>query len=373
MRFTVSSGTLSARLQTLARVINNKSTLNIMDCFLFEIADGTLTLTASDNDNVMTSRIALDSCEGEARFAVNNRTMLSAVKELAEQPLSFEVNEQTLEVEIQYMNGQYRFTAQDADDYPEAQALGEDNTEIVMESATLAECLNRTLFATAQNEIRPVMGGVCFDLTPDCLAIVATDGHKLVRNRLYAITDDNGARFVMPQKPAQLLKTVLPKEGEVSVRFDNRCAEVTYADSTLVCSLIEGRYPNYNSVIPSNNSNCVTVDRKALIGALRRVLPFASESSELVRFHLENGMICLSSEDIDFATSARENVMCEYEGPRMDIGFKGSTIYDVLNNVGGDEVFIKLADPSRSGVIVPTEQEENEELLMLVMPMLLND
>ena len=375
MQFTLSSGALNSRLQTLARVINSKNTISILDCFLFEVANNILTVTASDNENVMQSTIELNECSGDGRFALSNRTILNAVKELPEQPLGFNVNENTLSVEIDYQNGTFKLTALPAEDYPLVPTMQDCLATISLEANVLAENISRSLFATAQDEIRPVMGGVYFDLTADNLTIVATDGHKLVRNRILSVSDDETpASFILPQKPAQLLKSVLVKsEGDAVIKFDKRSAEIRYTDGLLCCRLIEGRYPNYNSVIPNNNTNCLTINRKSLMGALKRVLPFASESSQLVRFHLEKGMLRLTAEDIDFATSAKEGISCDYSGTMMDIGFKGSAIYEILNSLASEEVTIQLADPSRAGVIVPTEQPENQDILMLIMPMLLND
>lgn len=375
MQFTLSSGTLNSRLQNLARVINSKNTLNILDCFLFEVANNQLTVTASDNENVMQSTITLDSCSGDGRFALSNKTIINAVKELPEQPLSFNVNENDYSIEITYQNGKYNFTGQAAEEYPIAQGIEDGASVITIESELLAENISRSLFATSQDEIRPVMSGIYFDIKADGLTIVATDGHKLVRNRLLnAKVEDAAASFILPPKPAQLLKGVLSRsEDETVIRFTSRSAEVTFADGKLTCRLIEGRYPNYSSVIPAGNPNVLTIDRKSLMGALKRVLPFASESSQLVRFHLTAGNLEVSSEDIDFATSAKESIACDYNGTTMDIGFKGSTVYEILNNLNSEEVTIQLADPSRAGLIVPTTQPENQDILMLIMPMLLND
>lgn len=375
MQFTLSSGTLNSRLQNLARVINSKNTLNILDCFLFEVANNQLTVTASDNENVMQSTITLDSCSGDGCFALPNKTIINAVKELPEQPLSFNVNENDYSIEITYQNGKYNFTGQAAEEYPIAQGIEDGASVITIESELLAENISRSLFATSQDEIRPVMSGIYFDIKADGLTIVATDGHKLVRNRLLnAKVEDAAASFILPPKPAQLLKGVLSRsEDETVIRFTSRSAEVTFADGKLTCRLIEGRYPNYSSVIPAGNPNVLTIDRKSLMGALKRVLPFASESSQLVRFHLTAGNLEVSSEDIDFATSAKESIACDYNGTTMDIGFKGSTVYEILNNLNSEEVTIQLADPSRAGLIVPTTQPENQDILMLIMPMLLND
>lgn len=374
MRFTLSSTALSSRLQTLARVINSKNSLPILDSFLFEVHDQQLFITASDSENVMKSSLMLDECDGQGNFAVPNRTLLDAVKELAEQPLTFDVNTENYTITIIYQNGVYNFTAQNADEYPRTQQIPDGATVITLDSATLSNNISRSLFATAQDELRPVMNGIYFDLNPESLAVVASDGHKLVRNKIFTIKSDAPASFILPKKPATLLKNVLAKDGgDVVIKFDNRSAEITFADGSLACRLIDGRYPNYNSVIPQNNPNQLTIDRRSLIGALRRVLPFASESSQLIRFHLEAGKLELSSEDIDFATSAKEVITCEYNGQSMNIGFKGSSLSEILNNLEGDDVVIELADPSRAGIIVPAEQPENEDVLMLIMPMLLND
>jgi len=374
MQFTLSSSMLNSRLQLLARAISNKSSITILDCFLFEVSDNTLSITASDSENVMQTTIHLDECSEGGSFAIPNRTILEAVKELPEQPLTFDVNTNNLTVEITYQNGQYNFTAQDAAEYPHTQAMPSGANVITVDGGMLFDSISRSLFATAQDELRPVMNGIYFDLSEESLTLVASDGHKLVRNKNYTVKGNMPSSFILPKKPATLLKNVLNKnEGDVVVKFYEKSAEIQYAEGSLTCRLIEGRYPNYNSVIPQNNPNEMTIDRKALIGALRRVLPFASESSQLVRLHIESGNLKLTSEDMDFATSAKENVICDYNGNTMDIGFKGSSLYEILSNIDSEEVTIKLADPSRAGVIEPTTQPENEEILMLIMPMLLND
>ena len=374
MRFNLSSTALSSRLLTLSRVINSKNSLPILDCFLFEVHDGQLTITASDSENVMRGTLNLENCEGEGDFAVNNHTILDAVKELPEQPLTLDVNLDEMKIYVTYQNGSYNFPILGADEYPKAQSVFENATTITLQAEMLSDSLTRSLFATAQDELRPVMNGVYFDLKEDALAVVASDGHRLVRNKIFSIKSDTPASFVLPKKPASLLKNVLAKDGgDVIIRFDERSAEISFAEGNLSCRLIEGKYPNYNSVIPQDNPNQVTIDRKTLIGALRRVLPFASDSSQQIRFHVSAGLMELNAEDIDFATSAKESVTCGYGGNPMSIGFKGSSMLDILNNIESDDVIIQLADPSRAGVIVPDKQPENEDILMLIMPMLLSD
>ena len=374
MRFTLSSTALSSKLTMLSKVIMNKNSMPILEGFLFEMNDGLLQLTASDSENVMKSTCQLSENEGNGRFVVNSSTILDAVKELPEQPLTFEVDTVNYVVKVFYQNGMYNFTAQNADEYPQTQPMPTDVTAITFEEGMLLSNISRTIFATAQEQLRPVMNGLYFDITPEYTSIVASDGCKLVRNRCLTVKNEAPAAFILPKKPATLLKNVLSKDGgNVVIKFNDRNAAISFADGELICRLIEGRYPNYNSVIPKDNPNHLRIDRKTFLGALRRVMPFASESSELVKCKVDTGQIEISSEDIDFATSAVETMTCEYDGRPMAIGFKGPVLSDILNNLDCEEVVLELADPSRAGVVVPAEQPEQEEVLMLIMPTLLNE
>ena len=375
MRFTLSSTALSSCLNTLSRVINSKNSLPILDCFLFQVSDGLLSITASDSENIMQSTLKLDSAEGDGDFAIPSRTILDAVKELPEQPLNFDIDMDTFNIKVTYLNGLYSFTAQSAEEYPHVQKVdSEDTTTITLDAGILVDNLTRSLFATADDELRPVMNGVYFDLTAESLNIVSSDGHKLVRNKFYGIKSDAPSAFILPKKPSTLLKNILNRDsGDVTIRFNGHNSEIKFNNSILNCRLIEGRYPNYNSVIPNDNPNKLTIDRKSLLSALRRVIPFASESSELVRFQLGNGKLELNSEDLDFATSAKEQLSCDYSGQSMSIGFKGTSLQEILTNLESDEIIMELADPSRAGIVYPATQPENSEILMLLMPMLLND
>lgn len=374
MRFTLSSTALSSKLTALSRVINSKNALPILGDFVFEISDNMLKLTASDSENVMKTQVQLIESDGNCRFAIGNHDLLEAVKGFSEQPITFDVNQEQNIVKISYQNGLFSLPIENADEFPMAQPISEYANTIVIPNALLAENINRTLFATAQDELRPVMNGIYFDLTPDCLAIVASDGHKLVRNKIFTVKSEQPAAFILPKKPANLLKNLLGKDGgDVTIRFDERNAEISYSDGTIQCRLIEGRYPNYNSVIPQNNPNELRVDRLALLAALRRVQPFANDSSNLIRFHVEGGNLQLDAEDYDFSKTATERMSCEYYGNTMSIGFKGSSFIEVLSNFDCAEVIIQLADPSRAGLVLPSEQPENQDVLMLMMPMLIND
>ena len=375
MRFTVSSSALSSKLNMLAKVIGSKNSLPILDCFLFQVANGEMSITASDSDNVIKSTLALTDHDGEGEFCVPNRVILDALKGLPEQPLHFDVDAagEAVAIKIVYQNGLYNFTGQSAEEYPRTQSMNDACTTISLPTEMLINNISRSLFATANDELRPVMNGIYFDLTADALAIVASDGHKLVRSKNFTIKSESPSAFNLPKKPASLLKNILSKDGDDAIiKFDDRSAEIQFTDGVMRCRLIDGRYPNYNSVIP-NNPNEVTVDRRGLQSALRRVLPFASESSQLIRFHIESGRFEVSSEDIDFSTSAKEQLSCEYNGSPISIGFKGSSLMEILSNLTSDNIIIQLADPSRAGIIVPAEQPENEDILMLIMPMLLND
>lgn len=374
MRFTVSSTALSSKLNTLSRVINSKNALPILGDFVFDINGQTLNLTASDSENTMKTSVELNENDGEGRFAIDSHSLLEAVKGISEQPITFDADQQSNLVKITYQNGLFSLPIENADEYPATPSLGDAASTIVISNQLLAENINRSIFATAQDELRPVMNGIFFDLTADCLAVVASDGHKLVRNKIFTIKSDVPASFILPKKPAALLKNILGKDGgDIIVRFDDRNAEINYGDGTLQCRLIEGRYPNYNSVIPQNNTNELRVDRGSLLSALRRVQPFANDSSNLIRFHVEGSTLQLDAEDYDFSKTATERMTCEYNGKAMSIGFKGSSFIEVLSNFDTPEVIIQLSDPSRAGLVLPSEQPENQDVLMLMMPMLIND
>ena len=374
MRFTVSSTALSSKLNALSRVINSKNSLPILADFLFDVQDNMLYLTASDSENVMKSQLELNESDGNGRFAIGNHDLLEAVKGFSEQPITFDVDQTSNIAKISYQNGLFSLPVENADEYPQAQGIGEGATEIVISNALLAENINRSLFATAQDELRPVMNGIYFDLTPECLAIVASDGHKLVRNKVLSIQSEQPAAFILPKKPAGLLKNLLAKEeNEVKVTFGAKNARFEFGSTIIVCRQIEGRFPNYNAVIPQGNQNVVTVDRQTIINACKRVAVFANNGTAQLRLALSENQIKISAQDIDFSTSAEETISCDYNGTPMAIGFKAPFLIDLLSSIESTEVQLKLADPARAGLILPAENQENEDVLMLLMPMLLND
>ena len=374
MKFIVSSTGLFSHLQAVSRVINSKNSLPILDCVLMEVKEGILSLTASDSESTLTTSLPVNDTDGNGRFAVSARKFIDSLKEIPEQPLTFEVDTNNFNIAIYYLNGKYSLVGQNADDFPLAPALRANPIHISMASKVLVNGINRTLFATAEDELRPVMNGVYMDMTPADITFVASDGHRLVRDKSTATHANTNAAFILPKKPSNIWKTLLTKgEDEVTIDFDEKNAVITASEYKMVCRLIEGRYPNYNSVIPQDNPYKVRIDRQAMMSALRRVSVFSSQASSLIKLHLDNNQLQISAQDIDFSTSAEEILTCEYDGNPMSIGFKSTFLIDILNNLNAEEVIIELTDPSRAGVIVPAEQEENDDVLMLLMPMMLND
>lgn len=372
MRFIASSSALSGRLQAISRVINSKNSLPILDCFLLEFNDNILTITASDGETTLVTSTELVECDTNARFCINAKTLLDSMKEISEQPLTFEVNTDTKEIVVYYQNGTFSIVGQGAEEYPQTTLMDINCTTMELSCETLFNGITHCLFATADDELRPVMNGVYFDVTTENLSFVATDGHKLVRAKRFDIQGNENASFILPKKPATLLKNLLPKEsGNVTLQFDARNACFIMENCRMTCRLTEGRYPNYNSAIPQNNPNRVTIDRVTLLSALKRVLVFSSQNSALIKLHLEPNKMVVSGQDMEYSTSAEEQILCNYEGPTMDIGFKGTFFIDILSNFDCQEVIIELADPSRAGVVVAAEQKENEDLLMLLMPMMI--
>lgn len=374
MRFDVSSTALLSRLQSISKVIASKNSLPILDSFLFDLDGNKLTITASDAETRLVTSVEVMNSKGTGLFAVSAKILLDPLKELPEQPLTFDINDENLEIFIHFQNGKYNFIGQKGDTYPQQKPLNDNAIAIVVESQMLLNGISRSLFATADDELRPVMNGVYFDIHTDDLTFVASDGHKLVRLRNLSVKSPERASFILPKKPANLLKNVLPKGSEmVSIKFDDNNAYVNCTNFEMVCRLIEGRYPNYNSVIPQENPFKVTIDRVSFLNALKRVSVFSNPASSLVKLQLKESEMVVSAQDIDFSTSAEEKIVCQFDGTDLNIGFKATYLIEILSNINSEEVILELADPSRAGLIIPAENEENEDLLMLLMPMMLND
>ena len=378
MKFIASSTELLSHLQAISRVINSKNSLPILDNFLFELNGNTLTMTASDIETTLVTSMEVESVEGAGKVAVASRLLLDTLREFSEQPLSFDINDSNLALVITSSNGSYNFIGQNGDEYPRLPELQDNARQLTLAVDTLEKGIAKTLFATADDELRPVMNGIFFDIDAADLTMVATDAHKLVRYKAKyvaaSVQGNERESFILPKKPANMLKNLLPREaGEVAIEFDNKNARFKLENYTMVCRQVEGRFPNYNGVIPKGNPYKIIVDRVSILNALKRVQVFSNQGSNLIRLAFSPNTIHVSAQDIDFSTSAEESLICQYDGNAMSIGFKSSFLIDILNNIASQNVIIELADPSRAGVVVPEEQEENEDLLMLLMPMMLND
>lgn len=374
MNFVISSSEFLSYLQSVSKVINAKNTLPILDNYLFQIKNKQLTITASDLESTLITKLALDNCDGDGNVAVPAKILNDALKEFSDQPLTFNFNLEKLFVDISSETGKFTIPCQSANDFPKLPTLKEGVIKVSITKDILLSGINNTLFATADDELRPVMNGIFVELNSDNVTFAASDSHKLVRYRRTDFSNDNPASFILPKKPASLLKNILPKEeNDVVLEFDEKNAVITTSDYKLVCRLTEGNYPNYSSVIPTNNPNKLTVDRIELYNTLRRVSLFSSQSSNLVRLSLSGNQITISAQDIDFAVSGTERLNCQFDGDEMEIGFKSTFLLEILSNLPSTEVLIELSDPARAGLILPFEKEnEEEDILMLLMPMMIN-
>ena len=359
------------------RVINSKNVLPILADIVFTVEGDTLSLKASDSEVMLMADVPLTEASGEGSFAVNAKNIMEAVKNLPENPLTFSINKEDTAVKVDYFSGEFTLPIDNPTEFPVMPTMNaEEVVSFNIYEGVLQENIARTVFATADDELRPVMNGIFFDLTTEHLAIVASDGHQLVRNKVLdvkAMEDTKTGSFILPKKAANILKNILHKGAEeTAVTFDSRQLTIVAPTFAMQARLIEGRYPNYNSVIPQNNPNIVMVDRTTLIAALRRVAPFANDSSQLVRVHVENSTLQLDTEDYDFSKTATERMTCEYNSTPMSIGFKGTKTMEILSNMNSTEIEIQLADPNRAALIIPAEQPEGQDILMLQMPMLIN-
>lgn len=379
MKFVVSSTVLLSHLQAISRVINSKNSLPILDNFLLELEGKTLTMTASDIETTLITSMEVENSEGNGKVAVASRLLLDTLREFADQPLTFTINDSNLAMVITSANGSYNFIGQNGDEYPRLPQLQEDAHLMSLPVSQLSAGISKTLFCTADDELRPVMNGVFFDIMKDNLTLVATDAHKLVRfktsyNSVSFQEEEEKLSFILPKKPATMLKNILPKEsGDVDIKFDSKNAYFKLSNYTMICRQVEGRFPNYNGVIPKTNAYKIIIDRVSLLNTLKRVSVFSNQASNLVKLDFSDNMIHISAQDIDFSISAEETIKCQFEGAPIKIGFKSAFLIEILSNINASDVIFELTDPSRAGLILPFENEANEEILMLLMPMLLND
>lgn len=374
MNFIVSSSALLSHLQSIGRVINSKSSLPILENFLLKLQGNTLSLTASDLETTLVTSLEVEQASGDICLAVNAKLLMDSLKEFAEQPLQFDIDEENLAVVVKTANGNYNFIGLRGDEYPELPVLGDDAQTLTMPVEVLANGVSKAVFATADDDLRPTMTGIFFDIKPEDVTFVATDAHKLVRLKNMAVKSGVDASFILPKKPAGLLKAVIAKEvGDVEISFDQKNIAFRLPSYTMVCRQIEGRFPNYNGVIPQNNPYRLIIDRVSLMNAAKRVFAFSNQGTGLIKLAISNNQLVVSAQDIDFSTSAEETLVCQYDGNEITIGFKAPFLIDILNNINSSDVVMALADPSRAGVILPFENEADEDLLMLLMPMLLSE
>ena len=373
MKFSVSSSALLSLLATTGKVISNKNTLPILDYFLMELSGSELKVTTSDLETTLVGSIAVESLESEGTIAAPAKLMLDSLKEFPEMPLTVDVNDQNWEIKINWKSGSLSIPGASAVSYPAVPQLSAEKKELKMDVDTLVAGINKTIFATADDELRPVMNGIFISLTPGALTFVGTDAHKLVKHES-EMENAETASFILPKKPANLLKSVLLKEDDaIEVAFDSKNAQFKLKSHTLVCRLIEGNYPNYNAVIPENNPNKVLVDRIELLNGIKRVAVCSNPTTNLIRMDIAANKITLTAQDIDFSVSANETISCSYDGQEISIGFKSTFMVEILSNMETPTVMVELADSTRAGVFKPVyDEKQTSATLMLLMPMMIN-
>ena len=373
MKFTVSSSALLSLLATTGKVISNKSSLPILEYFLMELKDGQLTVTTLDLETTLIGSIAVENIEREGVIAAPGKLMLDSLKEFPEMPLVIDVNDTTWEIQITWTSGHLSIPGASAVSYPAVQTLGNERKNITLDVDLLVSGINKTIFATADDELRPVMNGVYFDFSTESLTFVATDAHKLVKYNAENNSDITSS-FILPKKPANLLKTLLAKEEEpVNIAFDAKNVTFELKNFKLVCRLIEGNYPNYNAVIPTANPNKVLIDRVEFVNGIKRVAVCSNPSTNLIRMDIADNKVNLTAQDIDFSVSANETISCSYDGQPVTIGFKSTFLVEILSNIDTPTVVVELADSTRAGVFKPVyDDQPSSESLMLLMPMMIN-
>lgn len=372
MKFIVSSTVLLKNLQLISGVINPSNTLPILDDFLFELDEKTLKITASDLETTMTVSIDLEKAEDPGVVTIPAKILLDTLKTFAEQPLTISIDNDSVAIEISAGDGKFKLSGHKSDEFPSTPVI-EDATTVTLKGEVLKSAFNKTLFATGNDELRPVMSGVFCELAPEDLTFVATDAHKLVRYKRKDASAGSVASFILPKKPLNQLKNVLPEDSDVVIEYDQTNAFFSYDNVNMICRLIDGKYPNYEAVIPKDNPNVLTIERGPLINSIRRVALYANQSTNQVRLKISGKELTLSAEDIDYANEAKERLTCSYEGEDMEIGFNSKFLTDMLVNLDSNEVRLEMSAPNRAGILIPIDGNEDKvDLLMLVMPVMLN-
>jgi DNA polymerase III subunit beta len=373
MKFIVSSSLLLKNLQAIQGVISASNTLPILDDFLFEMKDNTLAITSSDLETTMNVTVVLDKAGEPGSVAIPAKILVDTLKTFADIPVSFSINDDTLMVEISAGEGKFRMSGHKSEEYPRT-PVAENTTNLELNSSVLSYAITKTIFATGNDELRQVLSGLFCELSPDDITFVATDAHKLVRYRRTDVKSTESVSFILPKKPLNLLKNILSlQEVPVKIEYNRTNAFFSFANFNLICRLIDGKYPNYDAVIPTDNPNKLTIDRSLLANTIRRMAIFANQSTHQVRFKISGKELVISAEDVDFANEGKERLTCSYEGDDMEIGFNSRFLLEMINNVDTDEVCFEMSAPNRAGLILPVNNENKEEdILMLVMPVMLN-
>ena len=372
MKFIVSSSALLKQLSGINGVITTNPVVPILENFLFEINDGLLTVTASDLQTSMITEIDVESKENGS-IAVPAKILLETLRNLPEQPVTFTIDEETYSIEISSDNGRYKLAGENATDFPKVPTVSNDFS-ITLSTDVLASAINNTIFATSNDELRPAMTGVYMNLSDTNTTFVATDGHRLVRYRRVDIASDNGNTIIIPRKALNLLKTTLPAENtDVALEFNVSNAFFRFNNIRMICRLIDERFPDYENVIPGDNTNKMTIDRQEFLSSLKRIAIYANKTTHQVRLKLTGSELQISAEDLDFSNEANERLSCEHDGEDLEIGFNARFLIEMLNNIESSKVEMDFSEPNRAGLILPAEKDDNEDILMLVMPVMLNN
>lgn len=371
MKFIVNSAYLLKQLSNINGVITTNPVVPILENFLFELEKGSLTVTASDLQTSMITEIQVESKE-KGSIAVPARILLDTLKNLPEQPVTFSIDDSTYSVEIISDNGRYKLSGENATDFPKVPTVSNDfSAEISTE--VLSRAVNNTIFATSNDELRPAMTGVYVNLGDSNTTFVATDGHRLVRYRRTDVKSDNGNAIIIPRKALNLLKATLPSENtEVSLNFNMSNAFFKFGNIKMICRLIDERFPDYDNVIPTGNNIRMTIERNDLLGALKRISIYANKTTHQVRLKITGSELQISAEDLDFSNEANERLSCEHDGEDIEIGFNAKFLIEMLTNLDSDKIRLTMSAPNKAGVILPVDKDESEDILMLVMPVMLN-
>ena len=371
MKFIVNSSALLKELQKLNGVISTSNTLPILDNFLFEIEDGKIRMIASDLETTMISEISTESASN-GKITIPSKILIDTLKTFSNQPLTFLIDAETKGIEISSENGNYKLAGQDANEFPKIPELS-SSSSITLGSSILSNAINKTLFASGNDELRPVMSGVFCELSEEHITFVATDAHKLVKHTRKNINSNSNSSFILPKKPLSLIKNNIDSESDIAIDFNETNVKFSLENTTLICRLIDGKYPNYDAVIPKENPHKLVINKQELLNSIKRVSIYASKTTHQIRLKVAGSQLQITSEDLDFANKAEERLTCSYEGEDIEIGFNSRFVIDMLNNIGSEQICLEMSAPNRAGIILPLDgQDENEDTLMLVMPVMLN-